>query len=207
MALLTTAEVREITGLSNASDALLVKLTTRADALLAKHCGYPPSTAAGTSTFEQATYTAYSGSRQVEPDPENSREMGLEPWPVTSITSIHEDPEEDFTAASLVDSGDYTQRGTRGQIIRLKPSSSHGAWSQTEGVIKVVFVAGYTDGNAPDDLKAAAAEMVAHLHELKKRRGKRSISNQGLVTSYREETIPDHVREAIADYILPSVYL
>ena len=205
MALITAADVREVTGLSEASNTPVTTLIARAEKMLAKHCGYPSASPGVAPTMESTTYTRYSNDGRVFVDADNGRLLRLRVWPVTAITSIHEDPEEAFGSDELVASDDYTQRGDHGQIVRLKPDSDHGSWTTTEGAIKVVFVAGFAA--AHEDLKAAIAEQVAHLHELKKRRGKVSIAEGERTTTYRRETIPRHVRQLISPFRLPGALL
>ena len=86
--------------------------------------------------------------------------------------SIHNDVDESYGSDTLVASSDYSQRGKRGQIVRLTSTSSQGAWSEADYAVKVVFTAGYS--TAPGSLKALVANAVLHFYGLRKRRGKQS---------------------------------
>ena len=207
MALCTAAEVRaQIREFPSGDDSDLTTLIGYAEVMLARYCGYPPAAAGGAPTLESATYTRYSGDTGIRVCP-TGRELYLEPWPVTSITSIHDDPgNETYTSTYLVDSGDYVQRGNEDQIVRLLPAGVHGAFSTSPRAIKVIFVAGYA--NVRDDLKACAIELTAHMWNQVNRRGLQSMTGAGgLQTAYVPSTWPKHVLQWIAPYRLPSVYL
>lgn len=203
MALITAAEAKALMpGVSAASDTLLDTLISRADAIMARWCGYPPNAAGAAPTLESASYTRYSGDTGIFVDPDNARLLYLEPFPVTAITSIHDDTLEAFGSVSEVNSGQYSQRGAHGQIIRLSQTATQGFWTRGDGFIKIVFTAGYS--TIRDDLKHATVETVAHLHDMKKRRGQASLSEQERVTAYRAETVPERVKELLRPYRLPS---
>ncbi len=208
MALITVAEAiaRSASELSGnaGTTAKLTTLITRADGMIATFCGYPRPTSTGARTMESANYTLYSGSGWLEVDPCNSRRLLVALTPLTVITSIHDDTAEAFGASSLVDSGDYSQRGDGGGVVYLSQTSTHGSWSRTPRTIKAVVTAGWADTTAPETLKQAAAELVMHLYELPKRRGTTNINQGNLVTTYRGETMPAHVAEMLGDYILAS---
>ena len=88
----------------------------------------------------------------------------------------------------------------------LKLDAIHGGWSTTDRAVKVVFVAGYS--TVPDDIETAAIEYVLHLLNLRDRRGVNNVSTpDGLNTSYRDETIPAHVAQILAPYVLPSGFI
>jgi hypothetical protein len=205
MALVTTAEAREALQLSSASDTYLDTLVSRAGVLLAQHCGYPSASVGTAPTMESTSYTRYSGDPGIYVDCDNPRLLYLEPYPVTAITSIHDDTLEAFGSGAEVDSDQWSQRGKHGHIIRLNQSSSQGLWTAGDGFIKVVFTAGYSTVDGA--LKAATLETVAYLHNLRKRRGQSSLSEQERVTAYRHERLPDRVQDMVSDYVLPSALM
>lgn len=207
MAIVTAAEVAARTGLDQSGTDYTNTWIPAASALAAVYCGYLPATVDGQASMEQTTYTVYTddGTDQAEVDLEDARKLHLGTWPVTSITSIHEDEEWGFGASTEVSSSDWVLRGSRGEIVTLKPTNTHGTWSRTYGALKVVFVAGWSDGNAPDQLKQAVSELAAHLQSLKHRRGHSARTQQQVVTSYRTEDIPSSVREMLALFRLPRV--
>lgn len=205
VALTDAAHVSTMSGGSIASDEVgMSELILHAGIIIARWCGYPPASAGAAPTMEPATYTLYSQTNQVIV--KSGRELVVEPYPVTSITSIHDDPDEEYTAADLVVSTDYLQRGLHGEIIRLKADSLHGGWSHSQNAIKIVCQAGFS--SIPDDLEHAATELVLHMYNLRSRRGVSATSSpDGLNVSYRTEEIPDHVKQLLCQYRLPSVYM
>ena len=209
MALTTAANVRALSeggGIDSAEDTLLGVLIGRAGVALARHCGYPPASAGGAPTLESASYTRYSGDGGCWVDSRDSRILHLEPWPVTAISSIYDDTDEEYGASTLVDSGDYSIVGTSGSMVRLTTSSTHGSWSRAERAVKVAFTAGFS--SVPSDLEHAAIELVLHWWGLRRRRGHTAmVTPDGMNTSYRDEDIPAHVRQLVAPYRLPSVVL
>lgn len=205
MALTTASNVADLSGGSvTASEPAMADLISQAGIMIARYCGYPAATAGGAPTMESATYTHYSGTSQVVR--RSGRDLVLEPYPVTAITSIYDDPDEEYTAAELVASSDYVQRGLHGEKIRLKSDSLHGGWSASDYAIRVIYTAGFS--SVPDDLERAATELVLHMFNLRTRRGTSATSSpDGLNITYRTEQIPDHIKEMLAQYRLPSVYI
>ena len=205
MALTNATNVANLAGGSiQSTETGMSDLISRAGILIARWCGYPGASAGVAPTMESATYTHYSNTSLVIV--KSSRVLVLEPYPITAITSIHDDPDEEYTSADLVASSDYNQRGLHGEIIRLKADSLHGGWSRSDHAIKVVYTAGFS--SVPDDLTHAATELVLHLFNLRSKRGTSATSSpDGLNITYRSERIPDHVKEMLAQYRLPSVYL
>lgn len=201
MALTSTANVAAMAPNLTASEAVLSALITRAGVAIARHCGYPPASAGAAPTMESATYTLYSGYPTLRR--QDGRTLIVEPYPVTSITSIHDDPDEEYGSSELVASSDYVQRGDHAEIIILKIDATHGGWSRGTRAVKCVFVAGFT--SIPGDLETAAIEYVLHLLNLRDRRGVSNVSTpDGLNTSYRDETIPAHVAQLLEPYLLPT---
>lgn len=206
MALCTAAEVRDLLQLTSetALNTLLDTYATRASVALAQWCGYPPGSSITSPSMESVTYTRYSGDYGLRLS-RDRRSLWLEPWPVTSITSVYDDPNEVYGADTLVAAADYGLRGDRGEELRLEPTATHGAFSTTERAVKIVYVAGYA--SVPADLALAAAELVAHWYNLRGRRGLSSEGQPDIQTSYRGEEIPLVVRQLANPYRLPSVYL
>ena len=92
MALTSAANVAAMAPNLTASEAVLSALIDRAGVALARHCGYPAASPGAAPTLESATYTLFSGGYQVRR--QSGRVLVVEPYPVTSITSIHDDPDE-----------------------------------------------------------------------------------------------------------------
>lgn len=193
MAVITAAEARLlIPSLKGATeDTNLDTFIGRADAILADSVGIPAASAVGSATFDSATYTRY---YEGEPDGKTV-ELGF--IPITSITSVHDDPDRVYGSSTLVSSGDYDLEGDTG-IIRLTTTGTHGSFSQQVRSIKVVFVAGYTATTAPEHIKQAVAMMARHLWRLRKEQGSASLGKKG---ELRDETIPAAINQMLSPAI------
>jgi hypothetical protein len=196
MAVITQAEARVyLPGLS-ADDSTVATLITRADAILAGWCGYPPASEGGLPTFEDVTYTHYLPAA-------GGLSLYLPVWPVVSVTTIEDDPNEVFDGSSyLVASGDYNIR-PRGEI-RLDVSSTHGAWSDLGAdprPIKAVYVAGFA--TPPEDLKGLVAEYVAVLWAMRMGSGKATVNTpSGATAEIPTGEIPLSIRQRLRRFEL-----
>ena len=179
-------------------EADLLAFAARADAALARHCGYPVASSATGHTLESATY-AY----RTENSSEDYRTLSL-PWSggrITSITSINDDPERDWPAGTVVASGDYTLLAEEGEVL-LTSSSTHGAWGTVKGSIVATVVAGWTSITVPDEVVQAICLLAGHYWRLRAEHGHTSVSaGQGSV-GVRDETIPDSVKELVSGWRL-----
>lgn len=196
MAVITQAEARVYLPGLNADDSTVATLISRADAILAEHCGYEGASEGTDPTFEDVTFTRYL------PGP-GGRKLQLPFWPVVSVTSIEDDSEENFDGSTyLVDSGDYSIR-PRG-IVLLTPDSKHGAWSKTDNTepIKAVFVAGYT--TPPESLKQIVAEYVGHLWRMRSGPGVSSVLGPNGSENLPDGGIPDSIRQRLRPYMLTA---
>lgn len=137
------------------SDAILTTLIEQATALIQTRCR---------RQLLSATYTEY-------PQGFGNRKLLVKEKPITSITSIRIDPTRAFTADStLLTAGvDYALDGQT--IFRLNgtwPAARQNTFGlladavvPSDGIIKVVYVAGYSD--VPADLAMACELLVARL--------------------------------------------
>ena len=173
MALITAAEarlfLRELSG--TGEDTNIDQLIVFADAAIANYLGFPPVSAGGQATIESATYTEYLDG----PTLERVSVVQLPLRPVTSITTIHDDPDWAYGAGDLVASTDYTLIGRTGKVA-LVPTGSH-AWSTAYRSIKVVFVAGFT--TIPEEIKLATKMLVKHWWGMRHNLTYSSMSSQG----------------------------
>lgn len=200
MALITAAEARlaipELSGTSE--DTNLDTVIAAVGRAFARKCGYPPASVGGNPTLESATYTRYLTGR-------GGRDLTLDVWPATSITSVQDDPVLDFDGSTyLVASTDYAI--VDGRILRLKSTATHGSWSKSAGAIKVVFAAGYS--TVPDDLKHLARLGVRHWWDLRKIQGRVSQGNGQQDATYRDEDfLPSLVLQGLGAFVLPRAFL
>ena len=172
-ALITAADVKRwLPGLTGTGeDALLTVLAAQAEDFAARWCGLPE--VSGACSFYSTTYTLFSGYDGVE-ILSDGRSLMLPVANITSVTTVHDDPNEEWAAASLVAAGDYSVRGNRIVLLR---AADHGAWSTVQGAIKVVAVAGYT--TAPPALASAMAQLAAYLFRERHRQGQTNTSEGG----------------------------
>ncbi len=202
MALITAEQARaylpSLTG--TAEDTKLDTLIARVGAQLARWCGYPPPSASGSPTMESTSYTRYL-------DGPGGRKLQLPIWPVTAIASIYDDPDLDFGADTLVDSGDYSLiNGAAGEVL-LTSTAEHGAWGEEEGCIKVTFTAGFT--TVPEDLKGIACEAVKWIWNRRTLQGKTSTTASGAQVSKEADNgqLPPHILAALTPFKLPGAML
>ena len=197
MALLTTAEAKVyLPPLSGTTeDTTIDAIVKRASSMIADRLGWFPATTGADASIESTTYTirTYLGPLSARV---YGRRLRLPVRPVTSVTSIHDDPDWTFATGDLVASTAYTVLGEDGEII-LTPSGGH-VWSVGEGSIKIVCVAGYV--TIPEWARQACGELTHHLWDLRHVQGKRSLSQNGVSVGLRVETIPDAVDEILQPY-------
>lgn len=203
MAVTTAAKVRaQVPEILNATgeDANLTVLIAGIGAAFGRWCGYPPATAGAVSTMESASYVFYlTGNR--------TRDLVLPIQPVTAIASIYDDPDLEYTDSSrlLSSTTDYALiwDPMRGPVVRQRLASTFGAWSSTEGAIKIACTAGFT--TVPADVDNLAIMAVRAWVDRRKTRGKNSESaNGGSIQYADEEFLPEFVRVGLAPYRLAS---
>lgn len=158
MGLITVEEARDylpaVTG--SGSDAAIGRVIDRASSALAAHLGYPQRTAALGPTLESYSYTLYSGGGVLVAA--DGLSLRLAARPITSITSIYDDPSAlAYGASTLISSGDYSYDGVEG-LIYLLPTRSHAAFSQSYRAVRVIATCGWT--TIPDPLREACIRTV-----------------------------------------------
>lgn len=199
MALITAAEAREaFSSLDSSQDTILGELIAAVGAAFARRTGWPPTTVGGAPSME-------SGARTLYLDGPGGRDLDTGLYPVTSITSVYDDPTGDYTdAAYLVASADYTI--VDGRVLRLLSTASWGGWGRGRQRIRAIVTAGYA--TVPDDLQQLARQAVRYAYDLRHRAGLASLQGPAGSTSYRaEDLIPPHVDAALGIYLLPRVAL
>lgn len=197
MALITAAEARtfiKALGSATDQDTLLDTLIARADRVLARRLGWPADNANDVYSLEQQTYTLFFDG----PDADASDRLTLPLRNVTSVTSLHYDPDRDYGAADLLTEGtDFETDQHRGTLFLLPDATL--TWGTSRRSIKFVGVAGWS--TAPEDLKEATGLLVAHWFDLGgTRRGVQSLSKTGDSVTYRDETIPASVLQLVQGY-------
>lgn len=191
MALITAAEARfYLRGLSGTGeDTDINTLVTRVDAALAAWLGFPARDEATDSTLEDVSYVLYL-------DGPGGLVVQSPVWPIQSVTSIYDDPDRAYAAASLVAATDYTLDKPVGKII-LGNSAVWGSWSESWRAIKLTVVAGWT--TVPERIKHAVGLQVRHLWRARDLAGVESMSGPtGMSASLRPFTVLPEVRELLA---------
>lgn len=198
MSVATPSQLRELLPYLSGTgeDALLTTFIDRADAAIARRLGFP-ETGAGGLTLASASYTAY-------PDAENggrvdSETLRLTPWPVSAITSIHDDQRGGnvaYDSGSLVSSADYELDGPAGRVYLL-PVRTFGSFSSHRRRCRVVFTAGWS--TLPADLMQAVLMMAKHLYERRPSQGIVSAEGKTLV-----QVEPPEIAELIGRYSVKS---
>ncbi len=121
-------------------------------------------------------------------------ELILREYPITSVTTLHNDTGRSFGSGSLIASTQYEVEKERGTIIMTETILITG-----RRVAKVVYVAGYS--TIPPDLANAAMTLAAYWYD---KFANKSISWDRMTTESREITykkdLPKEVMAAAADY-------
>jgi hypothetical protein len=116
--------------------------------------------------------------------------------PITSITSLHDDPDRGYNADDLIASTDYTYYSTSG-IVKLDGVTF------LEGIknIKIVYQGGYTTSTIPDDLNMACIMQSAFIFKMREKIGLTSISGEGgSVSVYQPMKLLPEVNDVLSTY-------
>ena len=206
MALLTSTEAKALKpDLSGSSqDTLIDTLIGRADEALAAHCGFPRSDTSSEPSLTTQTYTLYLDG----PTWSDSRVLSVPVFPIVAVTSIFDDVDRVYGAATEVASSDWELDIARGLVI-LKNASTQGLWTSSWRAQKVTATLGYTDaaGHIPQILRHAGAELVWHWFRLTRERGHSSVNLGGQSGSSWDPELPPYVLELVRPFRLPRALL
>ena len=134
-------------------DAELTALISRVETAIARYLSFPEVTQSSTvmgPTLDSHAYTFHIDGPQYM----NPMVLQLPVKPVTAITSIHSDPDRQYTSDTLIDASTYTFNKHTGQVF-LDPISATNTFDRGFRAIKAVVTAGFTTATAPHDLKHA----------------------------------------------------
>lgn len=209
MAILSVTEARGLLpGIpATVEDTALTTFVARVQSKLSAHLGYAAHEAGGEPDLEDQTRTFFLAPNEWVHD-KHRRELQLPEFPIVSITSIEEDPDEAFDGSSyLVASTDYDAANATLKnegIIRLEVNSTHGSWMRSDcKVIKVVGVLGWA--TVPAVVKHAGALMVTHWWKQRATYGDISVST-GEVTAAIRTAMPmvtEEAKELVKEYRVP----
>lgn len=116
--------------------------------------------------------------------------------PIASVTSLYDDTERLYAAASLIAAADYTFIAEQG-IVQLDGSN----FSKGINNIKVVYKGGYTVATIPGDLKLACVMQTAFTFKRRDQIGLSSLSGQGgSVSVYQPMELLPEVRAILNGY-------
>ena len=130
------------------------------------------------------------------------RAVILREYPVVgTVTSVHDDTDRTFDAATLIDAGDYYVHVDEG-IIEL---TSGTVFAKGVANVQVKYKAGYAAGSIPEDLEMATIYLAAHWFEERKNLAleARALGDGG--TSKHLHDFPPQVKEMLAPYVRSQV--
>lgn len=203
MTLPTAAVVRagwipSLTG--TGEDTTIDLFIARANAVLARWCGFPAVSQSTAPTLEAVAYTHYfDGPSSTDP-----RLLRLRVRPVSAITSVYVDTTGDFAYSTEVTSGDRVLDDLEGGIRLTPDATSIAGWPVGKRLIKVVYTAGYNTG-ADAGATTAIGLLVAHWWTGRRMSGLANVTAGDASIAALDGAIPGHVREAAWPLALPEV--
>lgn len=176
-------------------DAELTALISRVETAIARYLSFPEVTQSSTvmgPTLDSHAYTFHIDGPQYM----NPMVLQIPVKPVTAITSIHSDPDRQYTSDTLIDGSTYTFNKHTGQVF-LDPISATNTFDRGFRAIKAVVTAGFTTATAPHDLKHAICVWASQIQRNKSAQGRNSISQRGGSITASPKTIPEEVKELL----------
>jgi len=180
----------------DASVATLGRALTRVENFAANELGYPGSN----PTLASTSYVLRLAGMSTSP-----KTLLIPVAPVTALASVYQDPDQEFSSASLIASSDYELEVSGNCAeIHLLPRGNTSRWFQEERSIKVTCTAGYaTEADMPTALADALYRWVASWWL---RRTSRHLTSQaqGQVTQglAKLEDIPPDVEGILVNFRL-----
>tara|TARA_Y100001963_G_C6666384_1_gene392938 strand:+ start:153 stop:761 length:609 start_codon:yes stop_codon:yes gene_type:complete len=195
MAMVSAATLRtylpEITG--TLADSDLNDLLERVECAAARYFGWVKPDGADDPQLLAAAYTFYLNGPMFG----NPSVLQIPIRPVNSITSIHSDPNRQYTADTQISSDDFDLDSLLGQAI-LDPVNATDSFEYAFRAIKVVANCGYT--TLPADLEHAICVWASQLHRNKATQGKESITQRAATVSISPKSMPPEVKEYLAPF-------
>lgn len=188
IALCSVAEARaalKIDSANTSETSILEDLINRASSFANKFTG---------RQLLQASFAEYY-------DGDGSGELMLNNYPIQSVTTVHDDPNRDFGASSLLVVDDDYVLDTAGGIILAM--AGHPAFLSGRRSIKVVYSAGYASGSIPYDLKEAVLMIVQHQYKRVYQDQRIGLASETIgdhTMQYSEDAIPKKAKEVLTRY-------
>lgn len=176
-ALVSLSELKDsLRAEGKADDATLERVINRASRLIEQEVGAELVTRGSLTEFHTVR----------GPDVVRIR---LRQWPITAVTSIHEDSTRTYAAGNLLTvNTDYVVSATTGEIFRVVAASGPRPWLPGWRAIKVVYTGGYANTAAvPEEYKEACLEVAAAIYyeAVNKRQGVSAVQDaHGSVTRH-----------------------
>ena len=139
--IINLSDVKSFLGITKTTDdVVLYRIVQRADAYVKTECR---------RNFESAERTEYY-------DGTYENVINANEYPITAISTIHDDTTRTFDSTTLVASTDYTFDATSGQIFFDGHFLSVGVRN-----VKIKYTGGYTTATMPYDLKKAVINIAS----------------------------------------------
>ena len=180
----------EISG--STADTELSALLDGTEAVISAYLGFPIYDGGSLHVLTTQTYTLYLDG----PMYTDNSVLQLPIKPISSITSVHSDPNLVYGAAHVIDSDEYILDKQLGRLI-LKPNTATNGFDTAYRAIKVVCVAGFGDAAVRDELEHAVCVYASQLHRNKSAQGKDSSSQRGSTIKYSSKDMPFEVRQLL----------
>jgi hypothetical protein len=111
--------------------------------------------------------------------------VAVDVWPITSITSIHDDPDHAWASDTALDAGDYFASYDDNGVIY----SEAGTFNHGKQNLKIIYVGGYADEKSvPSEIKRACIEQLKY--DYIRSSASRGINIAGAATAADEALLP-----------------
>lgn len=122
----------------------------------------------------------------------------LKHWPVETVTSVHCSDARLWTAATLVEAGDYFINKQRGLLVY---ATGMRRWLYGVENIRVVYTGGYTAETVPEDLKRAFRMQLAFEWRNRTTMGVTSMSANGMSAQFTPADLLPEVKQSLTTHI------
>lgn len=123
----------------------------------------------------------------------------LRQYPVTALTSVHDDPLRVFGASTQVAAGDIYLDGDNGTVEFL-----NGVVLATgKASVKIVYTGGYAAASIPADIQEAVLIYIGHAYRREYLDQKMGVSSETIgdrTTTYSQAPIPEKAKALLAPY-------
>lgn len=123
----------------------------------------------------------------------------LRQFPVTSLTSVHDDPLRAFGASTQVAAGDIYLDAENGTVELLNGV----VLSSGKASVKIVYTGGYAAASIPADIQEAVLIYMGHTYRREHLDQKFGVSSETIgdrTTTYSKSDVPDKSKTLLAPY-------